>query len=66
MFGWLYDIFVAIVSFVMGLFGFDLSKRSVRFEDDVEVVSSKEEAPVEVVSLKEEAPVETSEQDDAK
>jgi hypothetical protein len=34
MLGWLYDIFVAIVSFVMGLFGFDLKKRSVRFDDE--------------------------------
>jgi hypothetical protein len=35
MLSWLYDIFVAIVSFVMGLFGFDLKKRSVTFADDV-------------------------------
>ena len=35
MLSWLYDIFVAIVSFIMGLFGFDLKKRSVTFADDV-------------------------------
>lgn len=35
MLSWLYDIFVAIVTFVMGLFGFDLKKRSVTFADDV-------------------------------
>jgi hypothetical protein len=32
---WLYDIFVAIVSFVMSFFGFDLKKRSVTFASDV-------------------------------
>jgi hypothetical protein len=36
MLGWLYDIFVAIVSFIMGLFGFDLKKRSVTFADEIE------------------------------
>lgn len=36
MLSWLYDIFVAIVSFVMNLFGFDLKKRSVTFADEVE------------------------------
>jgi len=35
MLSWLYDIFVALVSFIMGLFGFDLKKRSVTFADDV-------------------------------
>jgi len=35
MLSWLYDIFVAVVTFVMGLFGFDLKKRSVTFADDV-------------------------------
>ena len=35
MLNWLYDIFVAVVSFIMGLFGFDLKKRSVTFADDV-------------------------------
>jgi len=34
MLSWLYDIFVAVVTFVMGLFGFDLKKRSVTFADD--------------------------------
>jgi hypothetical protein len=33
MLGWLYDIFVAIVSFIMGLLGFDLTKRSVTFAE---------------------------------
>ena len=32
---WLYDIFVAIVSFVMSFFGIDLKKRSVSFASDV-------------------------------
>ena len=40
MLSWLYDIFVAIVSFVMGLFGFDLKKRSVTFADDVKDTST--------------------------
>jgi len=31
---WLYDIFVAIVSFVMSFFGIDLKKRSVSFASD--------------------------------
>ena len=44
MLSWLYDIFVAIVTFVMGLFGFDLKKRSVTFADDVK------DAPKESVS----------------
>jgi hypothetical protein len=35
MLSWLYDIFVAVVTFVMSLFGFDLKKRSVTFADDV-------------------------------
>lgn len=35
MLSWLYDMFVAVVTFVMGLFGFDLKKRSVTFADDV-------------------------------
>ena len=35
MLSWLYDIFVTLVTFVMGLFGFDLKKRSVTFADDV-------------------------------
>lgn len=34
---WLYELFVAIVSFVMGFFGFDLKKRSVTFADDTEM-----------------------------
>jgi len=34
MLSWLYDIFVAVVTFVMGLFGLDLKKRSVTFADD--------------------------------
>jgi hypothetical protein len=33
MLGWLYDIFVTIVSFIMGLLGFDLTKRSVTFAE---------------------------------
>jgi hypothetical protein len=34
MLSWLYDIFVTLVTFVMGLFGLDLKKRSVTFADD--------------------------------
>ena len=40
---WLYDIFVAIVSFVMSFFGFDLKKRSVSFASDVNEEEKKEE-----------------------
>jgi hypothetical protein len=34
MLDWLYDIFVSIVTFFLGLFGFDLKKRSVSFADE--------------------------------
>jgi len=40
---WLYDIFVAIVSFVMSFFGFDLKKRSVTFASDVKEEEAKNE-----------------------
>jgi len=40
---WLYDIFVAIVSFVMSFFGFDLKKRSVTFASDVKEEEEKKE-----------------------
>ena len=40
---WLYDIFVAIVSFVMSFFGFDLKKRSVTFASDVKEEEKKED-----------------------
>ena len=40
---WLYDIFLAIVSFVMSFFGFDLKKRSVTFASDVKEEEKKEE-----------------------
>jgi hypothetical protein len=52
MLSWLYDIFVTIVSFIMGLFGFDLKKRSVHFEDEVE--ETKNEIKVTHVPAKEE------------
>ncbi len=35
MLSWLYDVFMTIITFVMGLFGLDLKKRSVTFADDV-------------------------------
>jgi hypothetical protein len=53
MLGWLYDIFVTIVSFIMGLFGFDLKKRSVHFEDEVEE-GTKNEIKLTYVPPKEE------------
>ena len=40
---WLYDIFVAIVSFVMSFFGFDLKKKGVTFASDVNEEEKKEE-----------------------
>jgi hypothetical protein len=40
---WLYDIFVAIVSFVMSFFGFDLKNRSVTFAPDVKEDEEKKE-----------------------
>ena len=43
MLSWLYDIFVAVITFVMGLFGFDLKKRSVTFASDVKEEEKKEE-----------------------
>jgi hypothetical protein len=36
MLDWLYNIFVTFVTFVMGLFGFNLKKRSVHFKDEIE------------------------------
>jgi len=33
MLGWLYDIFVAVISFIMSLLGFDLTKRTVTFAE---------------------------------
>ena len=46
---WLYDIFVAIVSFVMSFFGIDLKKRSVSFASDVkEEVEEKKTDEVKV------------------
>lgn len=58
MLGWLYDIFMTIVSFIIGLFGFDLKKRSVTFADEVE---KKEEAPQETKSTEISAPSTTTE-----
>jgi hypothetical protein len=40
---WLYDIFLAIVSFVMSFFGVDLKKRSVSFASDVKEDEKKED-----------------------
>ncbi len=60
MFSWLYDIFVKIVTFVLGLFGFDLKKRSVRFEDEVEEGTKNEIKVTEVPAKEEEKSVETA------
>ncbi len=60
MFSWLYDIFVKIVTFVLGLFGFDLTKRSVRFEDEVEEGTKNEIKVTEVPAKEEEKSVETA------
>lgn len=35
MLSWLYDILMTVVTFLLGLFGVDLTKRSVTFADDV-------------------------------
>jgi hypothetical protein len=40
---WLYDIFLAIVSFVMSFFGVDLKKRNVTFASDVNEDEKKED-----------------------
>lgn len=60
MLGWLYDIFVTIVTFILGLFGFDLKKRSVRFEDEVEGGAKNEIKVTEVPAKGEEKPAETA------
>ena len=60
MFGWLYDIFVTIVTFIMGLFGFDLKKRSVRFEDEVEEGTKNEIKVTHVPPKEEEKPAEVT------
>ena len=36
----LYDIFIAFITFVLGLLGFDLKKKSVSFSNDVKDVST--------------------------
>ena len=56
MLDWLYDIFVTIVSFILGLFGFDLKKRSVTFADEVE---KKEESNTTPLETTESTPVES-------
>jgi hypothetical protein len=50
---WLYDIFVAIVSFVMSFFGIDLKKRSVSFASDAKegVEEKTDEAKVDEVAV---------------
>jgi hypothetical protein len=53
---WLYDIFVAIVSFVMSFFGIDLKKRSVSFASDVK---EEEEKKADEVKVDDVAPVST-------
>jgi hypothetical protein len=42
MLGWLYDIFVAIISFIMGLFGCEFGKKCVTFAE-----GTKSEEPVD-------------------
>ena len=36
----LYDLFVSIVTFILGLFGFELSKRSVTFAEGTKMESN--------------------------
>ena len=49
---WLYDIFVAIVSFVMSFFGIDLKKRSVSFASDAkEEDKNTDEVKVDEVAV---------------
>jgi hypothetical protein len=43
MLSWLYDIFLAIVSFVMSFFGVELNKKSVTFASDVKEEEEKKE-----------------------
>lgn len=50
MLDWLYDIFVAIVTFVMSLFGFDLDKRSVALESAPKEPAEEVKEPVEPVA----------------
>ena len=51
MFNWLYELFVAIVSFVLGLLGFDLKKRSVQIQKvATEVTDAKEVADATVAT----------------
>ena len=61
---WLYDIFLAIVSFVMSFFGFDLKKRSVTFASDVKEEEKKEDVvtpPAEDVGPSTDAPAAVAE-----
>jgi hypothetical protein len=44
MLAWLYDILVAIFSFIMGLFGCEFGKKQVTFAE-----GTKEEAPANVI-----------------
>ena len=46
MLAWLYDLFLSFVTFVLGLFGFDLKKKSVSFADDVKDTPTESATPV--------------------
>jgi hypothetical protein len=48
MLAWLYDLFMSIVTFILGFFGMDLKKKSVSFAEDAkeDEKPSEEAAPV--------------------
>ena len=46
MLAWLYDLFLSFVTFVLGLFGFDLKKKSVSFADDVKDTPTDSATPI--------------------
>lgn len=43
MLSWLYDVFMSIITFILGLFGVNLSSKSVSFADDTKT----DETPTE-------------------
>ena len=51
MLSWLYDVFMSIVTFILGLFGVNLSSKSVTFADDTKMDETPAEStPVPVES----------------
>jgi hypothetical protein len=46
MLDWLYDILISIVTFIIGLLGFDLKKKEVRFSNEAKDEIEKKEVDI--------------------